>query len=258
MSEDRAVHPGKERLRQARAAGHAVSSPELSAAAGWLCLLAAAIATGPNLVRTLVAIMERSITIAGSAEATAAPAWTIRLALAILAPSALAACAFATGSTLAHLLQTRNLWSLRRLAPNPRRLWRPAAQPPSWSSRAWNSLSTALRSAAILLALASGLKASWPSLARLSTTQPHALVAQAGRIVFQIGFILGDALVVLGVVDYAVRRRQFLNQLRMTDAEQRQEQKVREGDPAARAQRRRLARRRGQEAVARARELSPP
>ena len=53
---------------------------------------------------------------------------------------------------------------------------------------------------------------------------------------------LAGVLLALGLVDYVLRYRRFEAMLRTTPAEQREDQQVMEGDPAARAQRRRTAR----------------
>ena len=66
--------------------------------------------------------------------------------------------------------------------------------------------------------------------------------ASAGHVVLQLARILAAALLVLGVIDYALRYRRFEAMLRTTTQEQREDRRVIEGDPAARAQRRRISR----------------
>ena len=54
--------------------------------------------------------------------------------------------------------------------------------------------------------------------------------------------MLAGVLLTLGLVDYVLRYRRFEAMLRTTPEEQREDQRVMEGDPAARAQRRHAAR----------------
>ena len=64
------------------------------------------------------------------------------------------------------------------------------------------------------------------------------LAQAAGQIVLHLAWVLAAVLLVLGLVDYALRYRRFEAMLRTTPQEQREDQRVMEGDPATRAQRR--------------------
>ena len=68
------------------------------------------------------------------------------------------------------------------------------------------------------------------------------LAQAAGQIVLRVSWSLAGVLLALGLVDYVLRYRRFEAMLRTTPEEQREDQRVMEGDPAARAQRRRVAR----------------
>ena len=57
-----------------------------------------------------------------------------------------------------------------------------------------------------------------------------------------LAWVLAAVLLVLGLVDYGLRYRRFESMLRTTTQEQREDRRVIEGDPATRAQRRRIAR----------------
>ena len=65
--------------------------------------------------------------------------------------------------------------------------------------------------------------------------------SQAGRIVLHLARVLAAVLFVLGLADYGLRWRRFEQLLRTTPSQHREDRRVMEGDPACRAQRRRLA-----------------
>ncbi len=69
-----------------------------------------------------------------------------------------------------------------------------------------------------------------------------ALARGAGQVVLHLARVLAVVLLVLGLVDYALRYRRIESMLRTTTEEQREDRRVIEGDPAARAQRRRISR----------------
>jgi flagellar biosynthesis protein FlhB len=77
---------------------------------------------------------------------------------------------------------------------------------------------------------------------RLGGLEGPALAPAAGQIVFKLSWVLAAVLLILGVVDYGLRRWRFELMLRTTSQEQREDRRVIEGDPTARAQRRRIAR----------------
>ena len=94
----------------------------------------------------------------------------------------------------------------------------------------------------VIVASAWTIRAGWTEVLRLGGLEGPALARGAGEIVLQLSCVLAAVLVVLGVVDYGLRYRRFESMLRTTTQEQREDRRVIEGDPAARAQRRRIAR----------------
>ena len=68
------------------------------------------------------------------------------------------------------------------------------------------------------------------------------LARASGRLVLRLAGVLAGVLLVLGLVDYGLRHFRFEAMLRTTPQEQREDQRAMEGDPASRAQRRRVAR----------------
>lgn len=82
-------------------------------------------------------------------------------------------------------------------------------------------------------------------LRRLSAVMPGLLFAAPGRIwevfgsqFFALSGAAGLALLLSGALEYILNRRQFMQELRMTDQEMREEQKEDQGDPMVRAMRR--------------------
>jgi flagellar biosynthetic protein FlhB len=82
----------------------------------------------------------------------------------------------------------------------------------------------------------------WSDFLRQSDLEGPKLAQAAGQIVLRVSWVLGGVLLGIGLLDYVLRYRRFEAMLRTTPEEQREDQRVMEGDPAARAQRRRAAR----------------
>ena len=94
----------------------------------------------------------------------------------------------------------------------------------------------------VVVASAWTIRAGWTDVLRLGGLEGPALARGAGQVVLQLAWVLAAVLLVLGLVDYGLRYRRFESMLRTTTQEQREDRRVIEGDPAARAQRRRIAR----------------
>ena len=86
------------------------------------------------------------------------------------------------------------------------------------------------------------LRDGWHELQALSRLEVAALARAAGRSVFRLSGVLAGVFLILGLIDYGLRYARFETMLRTTAQEQREDQRVIEGDPAARAQRRQMAR----------------
>ncbi len=81
----------------------------------------------------------------------------------------------------------------------------------------------------------------WSELLKLGGMETPVLAHAAGRILLYLARVLAVVLLVLGLADYGLRWRRFERMLRTTPSQHREDQRVMEGDPASRAQRRRLA-----------------
>ena len=148
---------------------------------------------------------------------------------------------FMIGALAAHQVQVRGLWAPSLIMPTPRRLW-------AFSSEAGLTLQTervvwAIFKALVLVAGASwAIRAAWFEILRLGSLEMPSLVLGAGHIILKVSWLLGVVLLILGVIDFGLRYRRFESMLRTTSQEQREDQRVIDGDPAVRAQRRRAAR----------------
>jgi flagellar biosynthetic protein FlhB len=163
------------------------------------------------------------------------------MAWAVAGPLGVILAAFAAGATAAHQIQVRGLWSSYLILPDPGRLWTPGRGPGS-ASRAGRAGWAAMKAAIFLAALAWVIRAGWGEVLRLGSLEGAGLAHEASRSVLRLAGVLAGVLVVLGLADYGLCYWRFESMLRTTPEEQREDQRVMEGDPAARAQRRRLAR----------------
>jgi flagellar biosynthetic protein FlhB len=243
MSEQRTQRPSKRRRKLARQHGQVAQSPELTAAVGWLTAVVLLGAFGDDLAAALVklargCLVDSPVVSAGPAEVVA----HVRgLVLGLAWPLGVIVASFAAGALAAHQLQVRGLWATRLIVPDPARLWA-LSSGPGLAFRAQRTAWAVAKVAVLIVAATWVIYAGWAQVLRLSGLEGVALAHAAGRIVFQLALVLAAVLLVLGLADYALRYRQFEAMLRTTPQEQREDQRVMEGDIVARAQRRRLAR----------------
>jgi flagellar biosynthetic protein FlhB len=163
------------------------------------------------------------------------------LLLSVAWPLAVLLGSFALGALGAHQLQVRGLWATQLLAPNPARLWAFGSSP-GLAVRLEHTAWSAVKAAVLLAASAWTIRAGWTELERQSGLFGPNLARAAGGVVLESARVLAVVLLGLGVTDYALRYRRLEAMLRTTSQEQREDRRVMEGDPATRAQRRRVAR----------------
>ena len=243
MSEERTQPPSKRRRQMARQLGQAAHSPELTAAGGWLVAVMLVGLLGDDLTFALGKLVRGSLTHPAvmPADPTTFVAYLRGQILILAWPLGMILVGFAGGALAAHQLQVRGLCATRLLVPDLGRLWA-CSSGPGVAVRTGQSGWSAVKATVLLVASAWTIHACWSDLLRLSDLEGPGLARAAGQLLIRLGWVLAMVLVTLGLVDYALRHRRFEAMLRTTPEQQREDRRVMEGDPAARAQRQSVAR----------------
>ncbi len=243
MSEERTQPPSKRRRQLARQQGQAAHSPELTAAGGWLAAVVLLGVLGDDLALGLTGLIHGSLTDPAlpSADPAAVVAHVRGLVFGLAWPMAAILSGFAAGALAMHQVQVRGLWSPRLIVPDPARLWIFSSRP-GLAAQTERSVWSMVKAVVLVTASAWTIRAAWYDILRWSGLDGPMLARAAGQAVLHLARVLTAVLVALGLVDYALRYRRFEAMLRSTPQEQREDQRVMEGDPATRAQQRRVAR----------------
>jgi flagellar biosynthetic protein FlhB len=163
------------------------------------------------------------------------------LAFALLLPLGMIVGGFAIGATAAHQMQVRGLWTPSVIAPDVSRLWmvgRGEGLFAGFEKTAWSVTKAVVLGGVLYWAFL----AEWRELRQLSGLEFPTLARAAAETLIQPLRVLAGVMLVLGLADYGLRYLRFEAMLRTTPEEQREDQKVMEGDPSLRSKRRRLAR----------------
>jgi flagellar biosynthesis protein FlhB len=227
----------------AREQGQAAHSPELTAAVGWLAAVMLLGFFGHDLTVALEGAVRESLLRPAELpdDALAVASHVRRLALALAWPMAGILAGFAVAAVAAHQVQVRGLWATSQIVPDAKRLWI-FSKNPGLSARLVQSAWSVAKGIVVVAGSVWVFRASWHDLLRQSHLGGPKLAEAAGHIVLRTSWMLGGALLALGTVDYVLRYRRFEAMLRTSPQEQREDQRVMEGDPAARAQRQRVVR----------------
>jgi flagellar biosynthetic protein FlhB len=241
MAEERTQTPSRRRRQQARERGLVARSPELTAAVGLLAAVILLGLWGSELTAALVSLVREPLESAPElvADPVAVVAQLRHVALAIAKPVGAVLGGVLAAILAAHQLQVGGLWVPGLLAPDPGRLWtgQGAGDLGARGARGAWSLAKSL----IVVAVAAWAIASHQStLARLNQLEVHALARALGFFVRELAYTLAVAILALGVADFAWQYFRFETLLLTTSQEQREDQRVDEGDPAIRARRRRI------------------
>ncbi len=243
MSDDRTQPPSKRRRQLARQHGQAAHSPELTAAAGWLAAVVLLGIVGDDLALGLTKLARASLTrpVVLTVDPAAVVAEVRGLVVGLGWPLAAILLGFVAGALVAHQLQVRGLCATGLLVPDLSRLWT-FSSGPGLAVRAERAGWSMVKAFVVIVAFAWTIRAGWTEVLKLGALEGPALARGAGQVVLQLAWVLAAVLLVLGLVDYGLRYRRIESMLRTTTQEQREDRRVIEGDPAARAQRRRIAR----------------
>ena len=243
MSEDRTQPPSKRRRQLARQHGQAAHSPELTAAAGWLAAVVLLGAMGDDMALALTKLVSGPLThpTVMTADRAAVVAEVRGLIVGLGWPLAVIMPGFMAGALAAHQLQVRGLWATSLLVPDLSRLWT-FSSGPGLAVRVERAGWSLVKAVVVIVACACAMRAGCTEVLALGGLEGPALARGAGHVVLRLAWLLAAVLLVLGLIDYGLRYRRFESMLRTTSEEQREDRRVIEGDPAARAQRRRIAR----------------
>ncbi len=240
MSGERTERPSPKRLAQARRQGEVAVSRELSGAVSLLAGLAALAACGPWWFSALAAEVRGGLQAAVAAERVPGGALA-SAALAVVRLSAFPALAALAAALAAGALQSGGLCTLRPLAPKLERIdpFRGLARLCSAARLAALGLGL-LKAALVIAAALHGWRATAATLAQLP--RATATGAALAALLWPLAWRLAGLLLLLGGADWLLVRRRHLRQLRMSRDELRREAREDDGDPAHRAERRRLHR----------------
>lgn len=243
MSEDRTQPASKRRRQMAREQGQAAHSPELTAAVGWLVAIGLWGAFGEGLTAALVALvrdpLEAGATIAGD------PAELVHqvrgAAMTVAGPLGMIFGGFVLGAVAAHQAQVQGLWAPALIAPDATRLWKPSRGGAGAAAQFERSAWSVLKALILVAAAVWGIRSQWGALMSLGGLEPALATREAFEAILGPTRVLAVLMLVVGLIDYGLRFARFEAMLRTTAQEQREDQKMAEGDPVARASRRRLA-----------------
>lgn len=229
--------PTPKRLEEARKKGDIAKSQDVPI---WFLLLAAAgvlAASGP-IASTVAAPLARIMDHPHAFDLSNGGAQVLarQVVMAIGVPLAVVFGILAASSFLGHLLQHRPLWTMEKMKPELSKLSPVKGVGRIFGPQGWmNLLKAVLKLAAVMAAM---LFAVWPernSLAEAGRLEPEYLVALIQSLV---GRLLMAALVVVGIVaaiDFLWQRHSFMERMKMSRRDVRDETKQSEGDPQIRA-----------------------
>lgn len=163
------------------------------------------------------------------------------LLMSLLVPLAIIFGAIAAASVLGHLVQHRPLWTAEKIKPDLAKLSPGKGLQRMFGSQGWmNLLKSILKMAAITAAM---IYAVWPEATAISESsqlEPAGLLAMTQAIA---GRLLIAAIVVIGIIaamDFAWQRFTYMQRMRMSRRDIRDESKQQEGDPHIRARLRQI------------------
>ena len=242
-AEDRTQDPSKPRLQQAREHGQVAHSSELTAAVGLLAATVLLGVWGDDLAAALIDLVREPLTRPPNlvADPTEVVAWLRHLALAVAWPLGAIVAGTWAAAVSAHQVQVGGLWVPGLLAPDPARLWA-FGRAPGLAARGTRGAWGLVKAVLIVVVAVVALRADAPRRQRLSGLEARALAATSAGVLRQFTLTLAAATLALGLFDFFLQQRRYTALLRMTPEENREDQRSMEGDPALRAQRRRLAR----------------
>ncbi|MGI8788217.1 MAG: flagellar biosynthesis protein FlhB [Pyrinomonadaceae bacterium] len=237
MSQEKTEKPTEKRLRDARKKGQVAKSQDLTSA---LMLISAVLIfwlSGTITAKVLLKAMQSGIETAGSftgtltreraSEVLYQAVWDFGLALAPLFIFLFA------GAILFNYIQVGSIFAFEGIKPDLNKL-NPAEgfKQKFLKSKPYVELGkTILKSIITFIVVAWVLYAEIPHIIALSSQDVGVIVAYTFNLILRIGFYVGILFLGLAVGDFFLQRFLFLNQMKMSKQEVKQEYKESEGDP---------------------------
>ncbi len=237
MSGEKTEQPTEKRLRDARKKGQIVKSQDLTSALMLLTAVCILWLGGTAMISVLLGTMKSGIETAGSFDGVL----TRDRALELLTQGAMdMGIALAPwfifmfiGAILFNYIQVGSLFAVEGLKPelnklNPAEGFKQKFLKPKQYVELGKTL---LKSAITFVVVASVLYAEIPNIAMLLSQPAGNVIAYLFALILKIGFYVGLMFVALAAGDYFLQRLMFMNQMKMSKQEVKQEYKESEGDP---------------------------
>lgn len=229
------------RLEQMRQKGQVAVSPDVSAAAALAGALAVLAALGPRMAQDVATFSSRALALRDASRPLEALAQWGSVLAGLLAPVLLATALLAILSVLA---QTRLLFRLSAMAPDPERL-----NPLKGLERVLPGrtvlrelLKSGLKVAIVVGVVYFTIDRAFARFAVLPATSPEVAARAVGGVAASAAAYGLVALAVLAAIDYVLARRRFAEDAKMARHEVVREHKEQEGDPLLKGKRRQRAR----------------
>ncbi|MBI1360763.1 MAG: flagellar biosynthesis protein FlhB [Alphaproteobacteria bacterium] len=229
--------PTQKRLDDARKKGDVVKSQDVPA---WFLLMAAAavVAGAGPATRAIADPLARIMDHPQAFRLTDGGAMNVlrALLLALLPPLGVIFGALLVGAVMGHIIQVRPLWTFEKIKPDLNKLSPAKGLERMFGPQGWmNLLKAVLKIGAVGVAMGYAI---WPHAATIvgaGTLDPGGLLALAQTLA---GRMFVAALIAIGLIaalDYLWQRMSFMNRMKMSRRDIRDEVKQSEGDPHIRA-----------------------
>jgi flagellar biosynthetic protein FlhB len=240
--------PTQKRLEDARKKGDVVKSQDVPA---WFLLMTAAgivAAAGPvmrMIADPLVRILDHpeAFHLANGGAMNMARA----LLMALLAPMGMIFGTLLVGSIFGHVIQVPPLWTMEKMKPDLDKLSPAKGLSRMFGAQGWMNL---LKAALKIVAVGGAMTyAVWPQAGRLTEAGALDVSALLGLAQMLAGRMFIAALIAIGLIaglDYIWQRMSFMNRMKMSRRDIRDEAKQSDGDPAIKAKLRLIRMKRAQ------------
>lgn len=236
-SGEKTEQPTQARLDEARRKGDVVKSQEVPT---WFMMLGAAAVlagAGPlahQLVSPLVSLLDHPH--AFSLSGAGAQTLLMDLGLAVATPLIVVLLAIGGAALMGHLIQSMPLWTTEKMKPDISKLDPMKGFGRIFGVHGWmNLLKSILKIGAMSAAMGYAL---WPKMTALSQAGSLPVIGIMHLIQSLAGRMLIAALIAVGLIaaiDYIFQRQSFMNRMKMSRQEIRDEIKQAEGDPTIKA-----------------------